>query len=295
MNHMEAMQTRELVMDLYGDYIRYLGGEARLAVLSELLELFGIEPATARVTLARMKREGWFETRRHGREISYLASDKLMKTLDEGRARIFDPSVSPWGGRWTMLQMTAPPGERGERQKFQKALSWRGFAQLNDMTWISPREGREDMITYCARRDWKADVFTFWTGDLTRDQSLAARCWDLVALNERYRRFITSWTSWAECDLGNVSEDEALRARVLLVHEYRGHLLDDPLLPRALCPEDFSGGEAFHLFVNIHQRLSTLATVRVSDLMFPEDTERKGPDPEKYVTTIVSQANDVLH
>ncbi|MCS5480700.1 PaaX family transcriptional regulator [Corynebacterium sp. YIM 101645] len=266
----EAMRTRELVMDLYGDYLRYLGGEARLAVLTELLGVFDIEPATARVTLSRMKREGWFETRRYGREIAYLASGKMMNTLDEGRSRIFEPAIAPWGGRWTMLQMTTPPTGKEERQKFQRMLSWRGFAQLHETTWISPREGREEIIRSCSRRGWKADVFTFWTGDLDRDRELAERCWDLTDLHEGYGRFVEAWELWSRRDLTEVSGDEALRARVLLVHEYRGHLFSDPLLPRALCPAGYAGAEAFRVFVDIHQRLSDLATVRVSDLVFPE-------------------------
>lgn len=271
----EAMRTRELVMDLYGDYLRYLGGEARLAVLTELLGVFSIESATVRVTLSRMKREGWFETRRYGREIAYRASGKLMKTLDEGRTRIFDPSIAPWGGRWTMLQMVSPPEAKEERQKFQKSLSWRGFAQLNELTWISPREGREEIIESFSRRGWKADVFTFWTGDLSRDRELAERCWDLADLHAGYRRFVESWQDWSRRDLGELSGDEALRLRVLLVHEYREHLFSDPLLPRALCPEGYAGAEAFRLFVDIHQRLADLATTRVSELLFPED---EGPD-----------------
>lgn len=266
----ENMRTRELVMDLYGDYLRYLGGEARLAVLTELLGVFDVEPATTRVTLSRMKREGWFETRRYGREISYLASEKMMNTLDEGRTRIFEPAIAPWGGRWTMLQMAAPPTAKEDRQKFQRMLSWRGFAQLYETTWISPRAGREAIIQSCFRRGWEADVFTFWTGDLDRDRELAKRCWDLTDLHEGYKRFVDAWESWSDRDLATVSGDEALRARVLLVHEFRGYLLSDPLLPRALCPVGYPSTEAFRVFVNIHQRLSYLATARVSDLVFPE-------------------------
>lgn len=266
----ETIRTKELIMDLFGDYIRYLGGEARLGVLTELLGLFGVEAATTRVTLSRMKRDGWFETRRHGREIGYIGSEKLLNVLDEGRPRIFDRSTSLWAGRWTMLQVGDMPTIQGDLQKFQKGMAWRGFAQLNERTWISPRDIREEAREACARHKWDADVFTFWTGGLGRDQELASRCWDLKGLDENYRHFIREWQPWLDRDVETMTADEALRARVLLVHGYRGHLFDDPMLPRALWPEEFSGPEAFRLFVELHQQLSTPATRRVSELMFPE-------------------------
>ena len=259
-------------MDLFGDYIRYLGGEARLGVLTELLGLFGIESATARVTLSRMKRDGWFETRRHGREIGYVGSEKLLKVLDEGRSRIFNRSTSPWAGRWTMLQMEEMPRTKGERQKFQTGMAWRGFAQLNACTWISPRDIREETRESCLRHAWDADVFTFWTGNLSKDQELASRCWDLKGLDEKYRSFMREWHPWLDRDIDDMTADEALQARVLLVHGYRSHLFGDPMLPRALWPEEFSGPEAFRLFVELHQKLSAPATRRVSELMFPAET-----------------------
>lgn len=53
------MRARSLIFDLFGDYLRYRGGQVRLLALVALLDCFGIPEATARVAAARLRKEGW--------------------------------------------------------------------------------------------------------------------------------------------------------------------------------------------------------------------------------------------
>jgi hypothetical protein len=66
-----AMKPRAVLWDLFGDHLRYVGdGQIPMQALSRLLEVFGVGDSTARVVLARMRRERWFETYRNGRQSS---------------------------------------------------------------------------------------------------------------------------------------------------------------------------------------------------------------------------------
>lgn len=262
------MRPKDLVMDLFGDYVRYMGGSIRLSQLSQLLELFGVEPATTRVTLSRMRKDGWVETQRHGREMDYSATPKLLEVLDEGRERIFAPSRSPWAGQWTMVLYQIPESRRAERDQLKKTLSWEGFGQLNPTTWVAPRDVREKM---CAALSCDANedihVVTMSTGSLGRDRGLAQQCWDLEDLATDYRHFIDHCAEWAPLDPSDLTPEEALVARVGLVSAYRQFPFRDPELPVALQPEGWPGDEAYEAFVRAHQALAGPATSYVSSVL----------------------------
>ena len=61
------MKPRSIILDLFGDYLRYAGAEIKLGDMTKLLAVFGVEPATVRVSMSRLKKEGWFTTRRQQR------------------------------------------------------------------------------------------------------------------------------------------------------------------------------------------------------------------------------------
>ena len=62
------MKQRSIVFDLFGEYIRYDGGEIGLRALVELFRPFGIGEDVVRVLMARLRKEGWFEASRAGRQ-----------------------------------------------------------------------------------------------------------------------------------------------------------------------------------------------------------------------------------
>ena len=64
------VKPRSLVLDMFGEYLRYLGPEVRLTQVTNLLSEFDVTPATVRVTMSRLKNEEWFTARREGRELT---------------------------------------------------------------------------------------------------------------------------------------------------------------------------------------------------------------------------------
>ena len=95
---------RSLVFTLFGDYLRYCGrGEVPLTGLTRMLAQFDVDPGTTRVVMTRLRKEGWFESERNGREVTYLLSDKGWRLLDEGRERIFRRRDGRWNREWSMV------------------------------------------------------------------------------------------------------------------------------------------------------------------------------------------------
>src|SRR5580700_9330902 len=103
------VKPRDILWDLFGDHLRYVGdGVVPMRALTRLLDVFGVGESTSRVVLSRMRREGWFTTRRDGRQTSYALTGRSIRMLDEGRARIFDRGRDDWDGVWRMVIYGCP-------------------------------------------------------------------------------------------------------------------------------------------------------------------------------------------
>src|SRR6266702_3651964 len=130
------MRPRALVFDLYGEYFRYTGGGAKLGALTTLMGVFGVEPATVRVVMTRLRKEGWFDSEKSGREVSYLLNDKSWRLLDDGRTRIFGRHFDAWERGWTQALVDEAASDRDQRKRIDKALTWWGFGNYGGPVWF---------------------------------------------------------------------------------------------------------------------------------------------------------------
>lgn len=263
-------------MDLFGEYLRYAGGRIRLGEMSTLLAVFGVEPATTRVTLSRLKRDGWFTTQREGRGSVYSLSDPMLSVLAEGRERIFTREDSEWDGWWTQVLYQVPESARNDREALRKQLTWLGFGQLATSTWVSPHS----MVDRLSKvkdgfPDARIDVLRSRTTSITSDQALTATCWALDELADDCVEFINEYSA-LDGALDDLSDADALRKRTSMVADMRRLTFRDPQLPVELQPRDWPGRDAFELFRRIH---SGLARPAENFVEFVIGRELDKPDP----------------
>ena len=95
-------KARDLIFDVLGDFVQFGGGEIRLKALVASVNNSGCPRRICAICVARMREQGWLDVRREGRESIYSLTYKTLRTLDEGRQRIFrdDPHNGPGHGRW---------------------------------------------------------------------------------------------------------------------------------------------------------------------------------------------------
>ena len=261
------MKPRSLILDLFGDYLRYVGSEARAGDLVSLLGLMGVEPPTVRMTLSRLKAEGWFTTVRSGRETSYRLSDEILSVLDEGRRRIFAAYQDDWDGWWTQVVFQMPEGDRATKEQLKKRLAWLGFGPVSPSTWISPRAIGDDATGLIGEFPAASiDVLRARTDDDAADRDLARRCWDLDSINADYTSFIDGHSELAS-RAHRLAGEAALVARIEIVSTYRHVPFRDPALPVPLRPAGWRGAEAHALFLEIHGTLAEAATQYVSTVI----------------------------
>lgn len=250
-----SMKPRAMVFTLFGDYLRYSGGgEAKLGAMCELLGLFDVDFGTTRVVMTRLKKDGWFDTRREGRETSYLLSPKGWELMNEGRKRIFVHADTRWSGEWSMVSFRFPDTERAARESIRKQLAWLGFGQLTPSMWMSPHDRLVAAEGIFADSPASTiDLFHARGRGLVQDRDIAQRCWDLDSLNADYRNFIETFGRLAAVP---VAGTDALILRVRLTDAYRQFPFRDPDLPIELLPDGWLGHQAHHDFMAVYDSLT---------------------------------------
>jgi len=254
------VKPRAIVWDLFGDHLRYIGdspeGAVPMRALNQLLDVFGVGESTTRVVLSRMRREGWFTTRREGRQTSYALTGRSIRMLDEGRTRIFDRGRDNWDGIWRTVIYAVPEQSRGERDRVRRTLAWHGFGPLAAATWISPHPRLETVRDALSNLSaTRMDLLESRALSRAADREMALRCWDLDSLGRDYVELISGYEQLHPAALAALPGPEALRRQVELVASYRALPFRDPDLPAALLPEGWPGWRAHELFIAAHDAL----------------------------------------
>ncbi|OZM84233.1 PaaX family transcriptional regulator C-terminal domain-containing protein [Pseudonocardia sp. MH-G8] len=263
------MKARSLVFDLFGDYLRYRGGEARLRSLVSLMSCFDVPEPTVRVVVTRLRKEGWLSSRREGRETLYALTDAAWALLDEGRERIFHRVRGPWDGHWHMVIYSVPESERGLREQLRKKLAWFGFGPLSAAVWLSPHD-RTGLVreAFAGEPAVQLDVFRSRSGDTGADRDIAARAWDLEELDGVYVQLLETYQPrLAAYRAGDLQGADALVERMNLIHDYRRFPFRDPDLPPELLPADWHGRRAHEVFLEAHGLLRRPAEACVDALI----------------------------
>lgn len=242
------------MFDIFGGYVEYRGGEIGLADLTHLLACFDISPEAVRVTMSRMHREGWFASRRSGRNSYYGLTQRSVRLLGEGRRRIFERNPSEWPGEWQLVIYSVPEPDRAARDRLRKQLAWLGFGPLAPSTWISPRDRRNELGALLRENGFHVDVFTSRTGDPRRDREMARRCWNLEELAAAYRAFIRR-TEPRRARAKRLSPEQCFVERIRLLNDYRKFPFRDPDLPADLLPARWVGTRAHSLFRELYDAL----------------------------------------
>jgi phenylacetic acid degradation operon negative regulatory protein len=262
------MRPRALVFDLYGEHFRYTGGAVKLGALTELMGVFGIEPATVRVVMTRLRKEGWFDSAKTGREVSYALNDKSWRLLDDGRSRIFERHFDDWDRTWTQALVDESGLDREQRKRIEKALTWWGFGNYAGPSWFSPHDREKQLREMLAGDDELRLLFLrCHSAGLTSDRLLAERCWELDDLDADYHGFIEDFRPRLARYRRGLSGPAALVESITLIHNYRRYPFRDPDLPDTLLPAGWRGRIAHQVFTEAHDILRPEAEAFVAGVV----------------------------
>lgn len=260
-------RPRALVFDLYGEYVRYSGGAVGLTPLTTLMAVFGVESATVRVVMTRLRREGWLESDKTGREVSYRLNDKSWRLLDDGRTRIFERQFGEWNRVWTQALLDGSIDNRDRRKRIQTALRWCGFGIYSGTSWFSPHDRAKrlrEMLT--GDDELHIQILSTQTAGLPGDRLIAERCWELTDLGSDYQTFIQTYQPQLARFRRGLCGEDALRERTQLIQAYRRYPFRDPDLPEELLQPGWRGRAAHEVFLEGHEALRADAEAFVAEV-----------------------------
>jgi phenylacetic acid degradation operon negative regulatory protein len=245
-----APAARSVLLTMLGEYVLPASGSAWQETLIGALGTLGHKTHAARQALARSVSAGWLQTERHGRRSRVHLSPDTAEMLRSGAERIYTFGEPwRWDGRWLLVVLRVPEERREVRHQMRTRLAWAGFGSLGGGLWITPHAEREHELADVAADGSAAEVVSFRAelGALGEPARVVAEAWDLDALADAYRAFITRFSRMRP----GGSEAE-FRAQTLLVHEWRRFPFLDPDLPDGMLPARWPRRRAHDLFHERH-------------------------------------------
>ncbi|WP_207102299.1 PaaX family transcriptional regulator C-terminal domain-containing protein [Paracoccus shandongensis] len=242
------------IVTVYGDVVVPRGEVLWIGSLIAICARIGISENLVRTAVSRLVAGGRLEGERSGRRSFYrLAPAARAEFAQAARLLYARPHAS---GDWLVVLDPDLPEDLARRHR---------MARMGGDLWICPARGDLPATDGLALR-------AVPVGGLDRLPDLA-RFWDLAALARGYQTVLDRFGPLVGATL---SPEDALIARLLLVHLYRGVLLRDPGLPPEALPPDWPGTEAQALFRSLYAALTPLAEGHVARVMEGED----GPLPQ---------------
>lgn len=244
----EDPSAKSMLTTVLGEFVLPGDGGVWTATLLEGMGALGFEARNIRQAVARLGDDGLVRSERHGRRARWCLTPGGTRLLQEGTERIygFGARSEAWDGSWVVVLCPIPESRRAVRLHFRTRMAFAGYGFLGPTTALSPHLDREPAATAILRElDLAADatVFRARTGELSDDESLLARAWDLDALGTEYERFVDRFDSERPG-----SPVDAFASTVRLVDAWRRFPFVDPELPDGLVPDGWIGIRARELF-----------------------------------------------
>jgi phenylacetic acid degradation operon negative regulatory protein len=236
----ESIQPQDLVLTIFGAHVRRPGDSAWAGGMVEILRGLGFTTAAARAALARLVNRDLLARTRVGRLAFYAPTQRATSLLADGDRRIFgfgrtEPAVELWTALWHSI----PENQRVQRSRVASRLRFLGFGSVQDASWIAARDREQEVRTLLRELDVEAHA-TVMLGQMSAGllpQSLIAQAWRLDVVRDRYLAFIDDYKGLRSArERSRISDEDAFRWRMLLLHRFRSFPFVDPELPVAIDP-----------------------------------------------------------
>jgi phenylacetic acid degradation operon negative regulatory protein len=269
----QTARTSALVLELYGAFVRRLGGWIASAHLVRLLDELGVDAPTARAALARLTRRGLLERLSRGQPalVGYALSEPARAILAEGDRRILErrPLADLRDG-WVLVVFSIPEQQRHVRHVLRSRLVRLGFGNVAPGVWLAPRWLLDDARGLVARLGLQQMVQVYLADyrGLADLAALVGRAWNLEALSGLYARFLDergpALARLRAC--GEIEPRVAFVEYMQAQSQWRALPLLDPGLPPAFLPPDWQGEAAADLFFALRDLLDQPALEHVRAL-----------------------------
>lgn len=239
--------AKALLLTVLGEFVRPAGGSVWTSTLLRAAATLGIGEKNARQAIARIADQGLVVSERHGRSARLSLTASGHDLLETGAERIyrFGRADIEWQGEWLTAHCPVPESRRSLRHRLRSELAFVGFGELSASLVVSPHVDREPDLRRMIGDIGIASECTIMrarTASPSEDAGIVSRAWSLDDLADAYEGFIRLHADRV------VDDDEAFRAIVELVDDWRRFPFIDPELPADLLPVGWVGADAAEVF-----------------------------------------------
>lgn len=209
-----------LLVTVFGELAQDKGARISGLLLRHISERIGIKPEAMRVAIHRLRKDGWIDSQRTGRNSAYFLTEwgRAQSALASPRIYASHPAADE---AWLVLTNPA------QQQQIDDAT---GAWMSANLLVTSQAPGHPDaFVTPLAPDKQLPDWMTSKVCDAQTLQMSHAFSAALVALKSRLD------------ETPNLSSLEIAALRVLLVHSWRRIVLKAPVLPDYVFPKDWCG------------------------------------------------------
>lgn len=259
---MGLLKSKSLIFDVYGAYVRDLGGWISIADLVALLGQLGIEGQVVRSSVSRFVGRGLLARHKRAEQVGYRLTERAVAMLAEGDDRIFkrlEPADLDEG--WVLVTFSVPEEIRAARHQLRTRLTLLGFGNLGSGLWIAPGRVMARAIQTVAELglDAHVDLFEAHHHAFGDERALVERCWDIPAIAAAYHDFRIDFDPVSKRVDDDVDPATSFVDYTLALHRWRKLPYVDPGLPGELLPDDWEGTQAAALFNQLRARLEPSA------------------------------------
>lgn len=182
-----------------------------------------------------------------------LTTDEIEKVIRDGKPYfrltgrgkkklrrefpILEMIKKKWDGYWRIVVFDVPEKKNKVRKILRNKLLELGFGMMQWSVYISPHDILYDLKEFLDASGLGRYVFVLEAKTLlTKDQkAFTDKIWKLSKLNRQYQRLLKATERVKKEDQSRIKR---------LYSEYLDILIDDPILPRELLPENWAGEKA---------------------------------------------------
>ena len=246
-------RSRTLLVTFLGAVVRRMGHWMPIAGTVDLMVPFGLDEASVRTAVSRLKKRDWLASESRAGMRGYSLTPHAHRSLAAGDEIVWHArQPADLDDGWCVVTFSVPETARARRQQLRSALSALGFGNTASAVWMAParmRPAAEQAITELGLLEHCA----LFVGDHAGGQPLprlVAGTWDLAEIDRRYAAFTERYAAIADELAAAETIDPAHSFSVYLdvVDAWRRLPYRDPGLAAELLPENWSAPAAGALF-----------------------------------------------
>ncbi|MFC5909356.1 PaaX family transcriptional regulator C-terminal domain-containing protein [Streptacidiphilus monticola] len=248
-----AGRSRTVLVSFLGAIVRKMGNWMPIAGTVELLAESGLDAASVRTAVFRLKKRGWLEPESRAGVRGYALTPAALDALASGDEVIWHArQPADLGDGWCLVNFSVPESARAKRHQLTAHLTSLGFGNIGSAVWIAPAR----MLSSAQRAIEELELTgqcAVFVGAYAAGQDLAAMVrngWDLDGIDRRYQEFIADYAAEADrlARADHVDGRHAFITYLSVVDHWRKLPFRDPGLPPEVLTPAWNGPAAVRLF-----------------------------------------------